>query len=302
MIMKFDEDLAAIHAYLCADGYVVKNPSTQKHKYYRIGFRNTNLVLLKDFQKRFERIWGEKPRLIEGQRCEKGSKKIYEYLVSNFGSFYSWHWKMPMLNKKLSRVWLRAYFDCEGWVSVETHKSRLIGADCVNSLGLKQVKMTLKALGIKSVIKKKKNGGIFRLYIYGKGNLGKFRELVGFYHPKKSMRLQQAINDYVDYEWKFPDRKDDLDVFIGTLMSQKAKIKSDNGIIRLDSNKKQNLIILKRELESKFLIKCKVNSEVNGIGTCYYQLCVNKKEDVKKIVENKLLNKIEEGKWSRLEK
>ena len=51
--MKFDKNLAAIHAYLCSDGYVIKNPRTQKHKYYYIGFRNTNLILLKDFQKKF---------------------------------------------------------------------------------------------------------------------------------------------------------------------------------------------------------------------------------------------------------
>jgi len=28
--MRFDENLIIVHAYLCADGYVIKNPETQK--------------------------------------------------------------------------------------------------------------------------------------------------------------------------------------------------------------------------------------------------------------------------------
>jgi hypothetical protein len=48
--MRFNEDLAKIHAYLCGDGCVSKNKKENKHKYYKIDFRNTNLVLLKDFQ------------------------------------------------------------------------------------------------------------------------------------------------------------------------------------------------------------------------------------------------------------
>jgi len=29
-----------LHAYLCADGYVIRNPKTQKHNYYYVGLRN----------------------------------------------------------------------------------------------------------------------------------------------------------------------------------------------------------------------------------------------------------------------
>ena len=108
--MKFDEDLVVVHAYLCADGYVMNNPPTRKHKTYAIGLRNTNRTLLEDFQKRFERIWGVKPRLVEGQRCYKHSKQINDFLSKNFGSFYSWYWRMPRLNKRLSRAWLNFPF------------------------------------------------------------------------------------------------------------------------------------------------------------------------------------------------
>lgn len=300
--MKFSEDLAVIHAYLCADGYVIKNPYTQKHKYYRVGLRNTNLLLLKDFQKRFERLWGIKPILVEGQRCEKGSKYIHEILTQNFGSFYSREWRMPSLNKKLSRVWLRTYFDCEGWVSVERHKSRLIGIDCVNLFGLKQIKKALAKNGIDSTIKKKSERNIFRLYIYSKENLTKFKKNIDFYHPQKNIKLQKALDDYIIYEWKFPKNADELRNFIRTLMREKAKIRFDNGVVRIISNKKENLTNLKKNLEAIFAIESKVNEMINGIGTRYYQLNIYKKREVKKAVENNLLNNIEEEKWLKLEK
>ena len=41
--MEINEDLVVIHAYLCADGYVIKNSETQKHKYY-IGFISNSEV------------------------------------------------------------------------------------------------------------------------------------------------------------------------------------------------------------------------------------------------------------------
>ena len=56
--MKIGENLAAVHAYLCADGYVIKNPENSKYNYFHIGLRNTNLVLLKDFQENFYQVFG----------------------------------------------------------------------------------------------------------------------------------------------------------------------------------------------------------------------------------------------------
>jgi hypothetical protein len=297
--MKFNEDLAVIHAYLCADGYVIKNPPTQRHKYYKIGLRNTNIVLLKDFKNRFEKLWGVKPYLEKGQRCSKSSKELYEYLTRNFGSFYSYEWRMPTLNKGLTSAWLRTYFDCEGWVSIEKHKSRLIGADCVNSIGIKQVKAALLRYGIKSKLKYKKDRDIFRLYIYGKENLTKFSRYIGFHHPEKRMKLQAAIKDYVIYDWSFPKNKGWMIQFIKRLMREKAKVRLDNKTIRVISCREDNLKILKMELKKLFGIDPRVNEMVNGIGTRYYQLNINRKEDIKKAVENNLLNKFEMTKWRK---
>ena len=151
--MKFDENLAVIHAYLCADGYVIKNPETQTRKYYHIGFRNMNLRLLKDFQKRFKIVFGIKPHLRIGERCIIGSKEIYKELVKNFGSFYSREWKMPKLSLKLSRIWLKAFFDCEGWVFCKSHQNRHIGIDSINEKGLDQIIISLNKIGIKTIKK-----------------------------------------------------------------------------------------------------------------------------------------------------
>ena len=81
--MKFNEDLTAIHAYLCADGYVIRNPTTQSHKYYYIGLRNTNLTLLMDSQERFYRFFGVKPIITKDGRARIQNKEIYQKLTKN---------------------------------------------------------------------------------------------------------------------------------------------------------------------------------------------------------------------------
>ena len=123
--MKLNENLTAIHSYLCADGYVIKNPKTQKQKYYMIGLRNTNLTLLKDFQDNFYKVFNIKPKLIAGQRCRLYSKEIYNTLMKD-GPYHSNNWKYPNLSKENSRYWLRACFDCEGWIISDKRKTRSI--------------------------------------------------------------------------------------------------------------------------------------------------------------------------------
>lgn len=193
--MHFNEDLSTIHAYLCADGYVIKNPETQKHKYYYIGFRNQNTVLLKDFQRRFKKIFGIKPYICKDGRCRIQSKEIFEKLTKNF-IYYSSGWKMPFLSKENLKLWLRAFFDCEAWVEVQKTKSRAIRLECVNKKGLEQIKNALEVFGIFSSIKEKKGRKIWRLNICGKDDLQKFKKSIGFLHPNKSKRVIEALESY----------------------------------------------------------------------------------------------------------
>src|SRR3989344_7646700 len=179
--MKFDKNLAAIHGYLCSDGYVIKNPKHQKHKYYYIGLRNTNKVLLEDFQQKFKAVFGIKPIITKDGRCKIQNKGIYGTLTKEF-SYYSYEWKLPKLSKKNLRYWLRAFFDCEGWVENQPAKSRLIGADCCNKSGLSSIQEALKNFNISSSIKKKKGRTIWRLTICGIEDLKKFHKYIGFFH------------------------------------------------------------------------------------------------------------------------
>lgn len=289
--MKFDKNLATVHAYLCADGYVIKNPESQKHRYYRIGFRNTNLVLLKDFQKCFYNYFKIKPILKEGERCDKSSKEIHKKLIEEFGSFYSREWKMPKLNNNLSRVWLRAFFDCEGWVFCKKHQNRHIGLESVNKEGLKDIKESLSKFGIRSLFKEKSDRRIYRIDIYGKENIQRFKKEISFLHPKKAKKLDETINDYMVYDWEFLKSNKDIKRFVKNIIKQKAKLKKPY-IIRIISNRERNLKRLQKELKRLWNIKSKVYKSINGIGTVYYELSIQKKNEVKKLIKNRLIGNL----------
>jgi len=289
--MKMDENLAAVHAYLCADGYVIKNPPTQKQKYYKIGFRNTNLTLLKDFQTRFESYFGIKISLYPGQRCQKGSREIYEQLTKEFGSFYSWEWRMPELDENLIKIWLRAYFDCEGWVFCKSHQNRHIGADCVNKIGLDKVEDSLNKLGIATTRKFNKKRNIHRLIIYGKENIIQFRDKIGFLHPEKAIKLNKSIEDFMVYKWTFPENNQKIAEFLKQLFIDRARIRKA-GYVYFISKEGSNLKRLQDLLKKRYQIYSLFYQHINGIGTIYYELDINKKSEVKKLIDLELIPNI----------
>ncbi|NCO11784.1 hypothetical protein GW924_04285 [Candidatus Pacearchaeota archaeon] len=298
--MKFDENLAAVHAYLCSDGYVIKNPPIQKQRYYYIGFRNTNETLLKDFQKKFYNYFGVLPRLRKGERCIVQKKDIYYKLIERFGSFYSKDWKVPKINKNILGIWLRAVFDCEGWVTVKSHQSRMVGLEIINFEGAKGIRKFLSQLGIESKIKKRKGRNLFGIYIYGKKNLINFRKKIGFLHPDKKKKIDEALSDYVVYSWIFPRNKIELVNFTRSLMIEKAKMKKDNGIFRIISKNEENLINLSKTLEKLFDIESIIRKRINGIGTIYFELNINKKAEVLKLIKNNLIGRDYKKEWLKL--
>src|SRR3989338_6557081 len=113
--MKFDENLAAIHGYLCGDGYI-----SSQDKEISIRFGNTCLRLVKDFKKRTEKIFSIKRKItlkkVKNRKdyyCYCATKKqIYKELIL-YGPYYTANWRLPIkfLNKKGLAVWLRAFFD-----------------------------------------------------------------------------------------------------------------------------------------------------------------------------------------------
>lgn len=273
--MRFNQNLSAIHGYLCSDGYVIKNPPSQKQKYYKIGLRNTNNILLKDFQQKFKSVFGLMPHIMNDGRCAIGNKDIYHYLTKDF-SYYSYEWKLPKLNKRSLSYWLKAFFDCEGWVENQPAKSRLIGADCCNELGLLSVKESLQKFGIFSNIQNKAGRTIWRLTICGLDDLKKFQKHINFLHPDKNQKLIEAIDSYRDYYWKIPTTKNSLLKFL----LEKGRIQQSGREIRFFSIKKRNMISLKKVLKSH-----KINSKIfgpweNNYGSLNYCLTVKNIEEV----------------------
>lgn len=272
--MQFDQNLASVHAYLCADGYVIRNPETQKHKYYYIGLRNTNEILLKDFQNKFAKAFGLMPIITNDGRCKIQNKNIFFQLTKDF-SYYSDEWAIPQLSLNDLKCWLRSYFDCDGWVTVQKAKSRVIGLESINKNGLEQIKNSLLKFGIKaSDVKKRKNKNIWCISICGKDDLIKFKENIGFLHPRKNNKLLEAVNSYQTYEWVIPDKKEDFIEFI----NKKGRKRLDTNQVRFFSILEDNLIKLKNEL-NKYGIISKISSPLkNGYGRIYYCLTFNQKE------------------------
>jgi len=282
--MKNNPDFASLHAYLCADGYVIRN-LPNRSTYYRIGLKNTNKVLLIDFQNKFKKIFKIKPRLSKDKDlCIVNSKEIYYKIINKFGSFRSREWNiLENMNKKCASKWLRSFFDCEAWVWARKGKNRAIGLESVNYNGLIQISDLLNHhFKIKSSVKKRKNRDIYVLCIYGKDQLIKFEKEIGFLHPFKKERLREAIESYVNYNW-------DFSINIRKIIKEKARAKPPY-TIRIFSIIKNNLEIIQQELDrlniSSSIIKCK-----NGQGRKYYILSVYGKSNINKFIELKLLSK-----------
>lgn len=296
--MKFDENLAALHGYLCADGYVTRNLPHQKHKYYSAGLRNTNNVLLKDFQQRFKACFSVKPRLKPYERCHIYSKELYEKLMVH-GPYHSRNWTLPEMKKKYLKFWLRAFFDCEGWVTSRKGQDRRIAAESVNHQQLHAISTSLEEkFKINSAIYKRKNKDISGIHIYGKDNLLRFNKKIGFLHPDKKEKLNEAIRSYKDYDWIFPKNVNETKSFVKTLLLEKAKVKRPH-TIRIISIKGKNLKTLQIELKRLFSIDAKIYGRTNGLGNTYHELAIYKQACVDKLKKERCLAKSQLNKLNK---
>ncbi len=268
--MKFDKNLAAIHGYLCSDGYVIRNPNSQKHKYYYIGLRNTTDVLLKDFQKKFEIVFGLKPIITNEGRCKIQNKEIYNLLTKDF-SYYSYEWKLPELSKENLRYWLRTFFDCEGWVENRNY-SRLVRLESCNEKGILDIQKVLLKFNISSSVKKRTNRTMWRLTICGIGNLQRFQKKVGFLHSEKSAKLLSAIESYKGYIWSIPTNKEDLFSFV----KQNGKVIMYRNQIRFSSIRRKNLMELRKALNKHGITSNLFGPWLSSIGSGYYCLIIKK--------------------------
>ena len=185
-------------------------------------------------------------------------------------SFYSYEWKLPKLRKDSLSYWLRAFFDCEGWVENQPAKSRLIGADCCNEAGLLSIQEALKKFEIYSQIKKRSGRIIWRLTICDLNNLKRFEKNIGFLHPQKKQKLIEAIHSYKNYLWNIPENKKELLKFI----TEKGKLRKSRNEIRFMSIRKDNLLNLKKALNKHDISSNIFGPWKNNTGSLYYCLII----------------------------
>ena len=263
MNIKNNKDFAAIHAYLCADGYVITNPNGNGHKYYYAGLRNMNLTLLQDFHHKCKKVFEVSPIITkELDRCKIQNKELVLKLLNKFGSFHSDKWTMPIMSKPALSVWLRAYFDCDGWVGFVARKDRKVGLASINYPGIRQIQKKLKSVfDIESKIAKHTNKNIYDLTICGKDDLEKFQKDIGFLHPKKANKLQEALESYVDLNWTLPQKVPEFLDFV----REKARINTSRKEVRMNSIIKNNLAMLQNKL-----LKMGIKSRLNGPWTNSY--------------------------------
>ena len=104
---------------------------------------------------------------------------------------------MPQLSTELLQYWLRAMFDCEGWVEYDQSKyRRLVRFESCNENSIWSMKEQLANLGIESRTNKRLNRQMWRLDITGRENLQKFHDKVGFLHDNKRALLSNALSSY----------------------------------------------------------------------------------------------------------
>ena len=216
------------------------------------------------------------------------NKEIILKLIEN-DSYYSLDWKIPKLTKRLSTYWLQAYFDCEAWVLIQEAQSRLIGVDSINKSGLLSIQTHLKKLGINSKVQLGRSNipnrnDIYRLFIYGKENLKKFQRKINFFHTIKKLKLQRAIESYVDRNWKIsPSECGNQEKAVREMLSMKNGFKK-RGTYSICSMKRYNLVHLKKFLQKELKIDSRISPlRTNPAGSKFYEFTINNKDHVKKL-------------------
>ena len=111
------------------------------------------------------------------------------------------------------------------------------------------------------------------------------------WHDKFQALAKEFINDYVDYLWAFPKDIIQLKKFTQELLKQKIRIKKPN-YIRVISKEEINLKRLSKLINEFYNVNCLINKSVNGRGTVYYELSINKKDEVQKLINHRIIPNI----------
>ena len=122
---------------------------------------------------------------------------------------------------------------------------------------------------------------MFTLIIYSKDSLIRFQKNINYIHQKKKKKLQKAISSYVNYNWNIKNFEQ--------LFKEKVRIRREY-MLRIISNLEENSVKIRKCL-NKYGIYSKVYKNRNGLDTIYYSLEIQRKEDVRKVLNKNLLSK-----------
>ncbi|MDP2947113.1 MAG: hypothetical protein Q8N88_03280 [Nanoarchaeota archaeon] len=93
-----------------------------------------------------------------------------------------------------------------------------------------------------------------------------------------------------DYEWNFSNDEIERKKYILEILREKIKIRKIY-YARLISKEESNLKKLNDLMSKFFSINRLIYERKNGSGKIYFELNINKKEDIKKLIELKVISK-----------
>jgi len=148
--MILTPELVRIHAHLCGDGVLCIYNSNEKDRKIRaqISYYNTNVELIKEFQKDMQKEFRVKMTyLSRRRRIAVQSLRIANFLLS-LSEYKTEKWRVPVCIKEASRElrleWFKAFANDDGYTPKDRNQIRL---KCKNELGLRDVKEILDDLG-----------------------------------------------------------------------------------------------------------------------------------------------------------
>ncbi len=198
---KGNEHLRArLNGYLCGDGSVMLRRERGQYERGDISFYPDHLSLIAPYSECLDVLYNKKPNIAKKHnyyQVRVSSICAVRHILSE-GIFTAKGWRVPewvMQNKWCSREWLRAFYDCEGYVG-----QRRIHLQCVNKKGMDQIREMLGGFDIETrkyvYERKNKNWNTnYHLGIFKKESRYNFLNTIGLNHKEKLRKLVAQFAD-----------------------------------------------------------------------------------------------------------
>lgn len=207
LIMNKKDLLIKLHAYVASDGMIgfwkckeIRGNNIRVRNKLRVKFSNKENLLMNDFISSVKIVYPHLKYLwYDGKKCDiEVRSAIFSKDLLKLGDISTKNWEFPSdLTRNQKIIWIRTFADCDGTVNNYNY-TRYVAIDSINLKGLKQLVKALSNLSIFSrIIKVKYKGNIsYRLKISKYDNLIRYKNLIGFNHPKKKKKLDEAVKSY----------------------------------------------------------------------------------------------------------